>query len=113
MAWMYGPRHRSLTSLTTFSGHKGPVLDVAWAPGTVVSASRDGTARVWDMESGARALLVALCVRAAVCFYACITQWIRCSDCVLVCLCVYVCVCLVVCVCVCVCVCLCVLCSPA
>jgi WD40 repeat protein len=47
-------------SVRTLTGHEGIVWDVTFAPGsnTALSAGKDKTVRVWDLESGeARVLL--------------------------------------------------------
>ena len=43
-------------NFSVLRGHKNAVLDLCWAPsgGLLFSASADGTAAVWDAESGAR-----------------------------------------------------------
>jgi WD40 repeat protein/energy-coupling factor transporter ATP-binding protein EcfA2 len=45
----------TLESVSIFSGHAGPVKDLAWSPDgqRLASASEDATLRVWDTESGA------------------------------------------------------------
>lgn len=60
---------KSLTPISTLAGHSGPVLTVAWRPPTgnlslshlvnqsapsaqIISASLDGSIRLWDAESG-------------------------------------------------------------
>lgn len=40
------------TEMSVLSGHKGPVLDLAWQPQRVVSGGRGGLAIAWDLESG-------------------------------------------------------------
>ena len=50
--WSIGPQ--CLNTLV-FSGHQGGVLDVAWRGETeLVSASVDGSAALWDVETGVR-----------------------------------------------------------
>lgn len=41
-------------AMRTFSGHRGPVVSVAFDPvgWTLVSASRDGVVRLWDLSTG-------------------------------------------------------------
>jgi WD40 repeat protein len=51
--WYYWQRQAHL-ELRTFRGHLGPVMDVCFSPdgGRVLTASLDGTARVWDATQG-------------------------------------------------------------
>ena len=54
------------TETQTFSGHSNGVTSVAYAPGTreVLTGSTDGTARVWDIDSGAAVQTLTPCESA-------------------------------------------------
>jgi len=45
---------RTRRQIACFQGHRGPILDLDWAPGLAVSGGRDGVAMAWDVNNGSR-----------------------------------------------------------
>lgn len=43
---------QSKSEAMALTGHKAPILDLAWGRGTVVSGGRDGIGLLWDLAAG-------------------------------------------------------------
>ena len=55
LVWLIDARTGEVATTVPFRGHRGPITDLAFLPGrfdALVSASGDGTAKLWDWDRG-------------------------------------------------------------